>query len=387
MGVVWQWMKRAALALFFAAEDAAEDQPLNFSYGGQAVIEGVMMRGQYVAAVAVRRPKYELVASLAAEGGAYAATVPGRRKKGRSVVVDGVRILDRFKPELDKASLMGDIAIKEVPLNKALYRGRIAKLPFVRGLVLLWDALGLGTQALMWSADVALEEEDEDFDFSFESAAGIGLVAFSLAMGIGLFFVLPAAASAFIRWVIGMDSKLIADIIEGVIKLALLIGYIWAIGFMEDVKRLFGYHGAEHKTINTYEAGAELTPDDVAQHSIQHPRCGTAFLLTLVVLSVLIHIITGRPDNVILLLLSRVGLIFPIAGIAYEIIRFTAKHEDNPIIRVMIKPNLALQNLTTRPPDRGMLEVGIAALERVLAAERAAQPVSEDVVPAAVSGD
>jgi uncharacterized protein YqhQ len=297
------------------------------AYGGQAVIEGVMMRGQYVAAIAVRNPK-------------------------------------------------GAIVTKEVPLNAALYRGRIAKLPFVRGLVMLWDALVLGTSALMWSADVALEEEEE-VEFSFEGAAGIGLVIISLALMIGLFVAIPAAVSAFVKNVTGMHSRLLADLIEGVVKLAMLVGYIWIIGHMNDVKRLFGYHGAEHKTINAYEGGAELTPETVATYPIQHPRCGTAFLLTVVVISVFIHILVGRPPGVILLVLARIGLIFPIAGIAYEFIRFTSKHLDNPLIRLIIKPNLALQSLTTKQPELKMIEVGIASLERVLEAERAGAPVPE----------
>jgi len=245
----------------------------------------------------------------------------------------------------------------------------------VRGLIGLWDALGLGTRALLWSSDVALEEED--VDFSFEGAAGLGMVVVSLGLGIGLFFVLPAAISAGVRSLTGIDSKLMADVVEGVIKLSILIGYIWGIGRLPDVKRLFGYHGAEHKTINAYEAGADLTPESVARYPIEHPRCGTAFLLTLVVLSVAIHIITGRPDGLLSLLASRVLLIFPIAGLAYEVIRFTAKHLDNRFIRWIIKPNLALQGLTTREPDESMLEVAIVALERVLAAERAALPAAE----------
>jgi uncharacterized protein YqhQ len=348
---LWRAVKGSTLALITAADaafnspdsppeagtDSGEEQ-LNFWYGGQAVIEGVMMRGQQIAAIAVRNPE-------------------------------------------------GEIIINEQPLNAALYRGRVARMPFVRGLVLLWDARVLGSRALMWSADVALEEED-DIEFSFEGAAGVGLVAVSLAFGIGLFFVLPAGISALIKDATGMDSKLMADVVEGVIKLLMLTGYIWLIGHMQDIKRLFGYHGAEHKTINAYEAGAVLTPETTARYPIQHPRCGTAFLLTLVVLSVLIHIVTGRPDSVLLLLLSRIGLIFPIAGTAYEVIRFTAKHLDNPIIRLVIKPNLALQNLTTRNPDHGMLEVGIASLERVLAAERAALPAASPMTAAVgSSGD
>lgn len=351
---LWRSGAAATAGLLNAIDDAArQDDPdtgpdsepdsgqtapkeMGFSYGGQAVIEGVMMRGQYAAAIAVRHPNQEIV-------------------------------------------------IKEVPLNAALYRGRIARLPFVRGLVLLWDALGLGTRALLWSADVQLEEE-EDVDFSLDGAAGAGLMVVSLALGIGLFFVLPAAGSAAVKEFTGLDSKLVADIVEGFIKLGMLTGYIALIGQMEDVKRLFGYHGAEHKTINAYEAGADLTPEVVDKYPIQHPRCGTAFLLTLVVLSVLVHIVTGRPDNLFWLLASRVLLIFPIAGLAYETIRFTAKHLDNPLIRFMIKPNLALQNLTTRQPDHGMLEVGIAAFERVLASEQAAVPLREASVTHVATG-
>ncbi len=333
----WRVFAMTMAALLRAADDAGmadtentDEKPREFFYGGQAVIEGVMMRGQYAAAISVRHPT-------------------------------------------------GAIVTKSVPLNKTLYRSRIVKIPFVRGLVMLWDALVLGTRSLMWAADVALEEE-EDVDFSLEGAAGVGLVVISLAFGIGLFFVLPAAISEGVARLTGLDSKLAVDIIEGLVKLALLLGYIWAIAFMEDVKRLYGYHGAEHKTINAYEDGAELTPDVVKTYPIEHPRCGTAFLLTLVSLTVLIHIFTPRPDFLPLLFLWRIVLIFPIAGIAYETIRFTAKHLDNPLIQIMIKPNLALQHLTTREPDRRMVEVGIWSLKRVLEAETAGVELTETTV-------
>jgi uncharacterized protein YqhQ len=288
-----------------------------FSYGGQAVIEGVMMRGAHKVAVAVRNPK-------------------------------------------------GEIVIHEEPLNAALYRGRIAKTPFLRGLIGLWDALGLGTRALMWAADVALGEEDGG---AFNGPVGYATLVVSLLFGIGLFFIVPTAAASGLESLLGLhDKSFVVNLLEGVVRLALVVGYIGVIGLMPDVKRLFGYHGAEHKTINAYEAGAELTPEIVAQYPIEHPRCGTAFLLTVVVVSVLVFSVLGRPPF-IWLVISRVLLVPVIAGIAYEYIRFTAKHMSNPIVRALIIPNLALQHLTTRTPDLTMIEVGIAAFKRVLVSE------------------
>lgn len=309
--------------------------PKQFSYGGQAVIEGVMMRGAHKAAVAVRKPSQ-----------------------------DG----------------KGEIVIHEQPLNATLYRGWISKTPFVRGLVGLWDALGLGTRALLWSADVALAEEEKagaagetgekkDASSIFNGPLGYGTLAISLAMGVGLFFLLPTSAATGIEQLLGLQAyPFLVNLIEGVIQLTILIVYISLISLMPDVKRLFGYHGAEHKTINAYEAGAELTPEVVAGYPIEHPRCGTAFLLTVAFVSVLVFSLFGRPPF-LLLILSRVILIPVIAGIAYEVIRFTAKNMHNPIVRIIIIPNLALQHLTTRQPDLGMIEVAIAAFKRVLASE------------------
>lgn len=298
---------------------------IKFSYGGQAVIEGVMMRGAHMAAVAVRDPK-------------------------------------------------GQIVVHETPLNRTLYRGRIIKTPFVRGVVGLWDALGLGTRALMWSADVAVGEEEK---VDFNGPVGWATIAFSLALGIGLFFLLPTTAATGIGNLLGLTpdgsapigfNAFLVNLIEGVIQVSLLVAYIWAIGRIPDVKRLFGYHGAEHKTINAYEAGAELTPEVVHNFPIEHPRCGTAFLLTVAFVSVLVFSLLGRPPFA-LLILSRVLLIPVIAGIAYETIQFSARHRKNPLVRTLIKPNLALQHLTTRQPDPHMLEVAIVAFKRVLVSE------------------
>ncbi len=293
--------------------------PKEFSYGGQAVIEGVMMRGAHKFAVAVRNQQ-------------------------------------------------GNIVIHEQALNAALYRGRIAKTPFLRGLVGLWDALGLGTRALMWSADVAIKE-DEDDTTTFSGPVAIGTLAVSLLFGVGLFFLFPTAAASGVEHLLGLQAYPFAvNLIEGVIQLALLIGYLSLISLMPDVKRLFGYHGAEHKTINAYEAGAELTPEIVSTYPIEHPRCGTAFLLTVFFVSTLIFSLLGRPPF-LLLILSRIVFIPLLAGISYEIIRFTAKNLNNPIIRIIIIPNLALQHLTTRQPDLKMIEVAIASFKRVLVSE------------------
>lgn len=296
-----------------------------FNYGGQAVIEGVMMRGAHSAAVAVRNAD-------------------------------------------------GEIVVHETPLSRRLYRGRIIRTPFVRGVVGLWDALGLGTRALMWAADVAVGEDD---DVDFNGPIGWATIGLSLLLGMGLFFLVPTLGAAGIGNLLGLTpdgsapigfAAFLVNLIEGIIQITLLISYIWAIGRIPDVRRLFGYHGAEHKTINAWEAGAELTPEVVDGFPIEHPRCGTAFLLTVAFVSVLVFSLLGRPP-LPLLILSRVVLIPALAGIAYEVIQFSARNFHHPVVRVLVRPNLALQHLTTRQPETHMLQVAIVAFERVLVSE------------------
>lgn len=301
-----------------------------FNYGGQAVIEGVMMRGSQGMAVAVRDPD-------------------------------------------------GNIQVHEEPLNAAMYRGWVARMPFVRGLTLLWDALGLGMRSLMYSADVAVGEEAE-----FSGPLAWGTIAFSLALSVGLFFLAPAAAADGLHRLTGIESPLLGNVVEGLIRLGLIVGYVWGIGKMPDIRRLYGYHGAEHKAINAYEAGAPLTVESVDRYPLEHPRCGTAFLLSVVIISILVFALLGRPATIWLRLASRLILLPVIAGIAYEYIRFTARNMDKTVIRLIAQPNLALQRLTTRPPDASMIECSITALERVLAAEQieVEQP-SEETAPAA----
>jgi uncharacterized protein YqhQ len=306
----------------------------NFSYGGQAVIEGVMMRGSKALSVAVRNPK-------------------------------------------------GEIVIHTEPLDPRIYGGRLAKIPFARGVTLLWDALGLGIKSLMFSAEVALEDEKEEGSGNvFEGPTQWVTVAISLTFSILLFFVVPVLLVGLIERLFNLElAHVVSNIIEGIIRLLFLIGYISLIGLMSDIKRLYGYHGAEHKTINAYEAGADLTPASVARFSLQHPRCGTAFLLTVVVISILFFSLL--PDfNLILRVISRIILLPVVAGVAYEFIRFTAQHQDKRLIRAITRPNLALQRLTTREPDEGMLAVAIAAFEQVVVSE-VKEPIIADPQPLA----
>lgn len=274
------------------------------TYGGQAVIEGVMMRGSQNVVIAMRAPNNEII--LHAE-----------------------------------------------PLT-GIYRSKILKIPFVRGVIALWDALGLGMRALTISANVQTGEDEK-----LEGPALYLTLGFSLALGIGIFFLVPVGIGYLGERFLGMNSWW-SNLLEGILRLGLLVGYIWAVGRIPEIRRVFAYHGAEHKTINAFEAGAVMEPQSVASFPLEHTRCGTAFLLTLVVLSVLFFSLLG-PLPVGLRLLSRIIMLPVLAGVAYEYIRWTARHIESPFVQKIIKPNLALQRLTTCEPTIEMLEVSIAA--------------------------
>lgn len=295
-----------------------------FYYGGQAVMEGVMMRGRKQMAIAVRAPN-------------------------------------------------GEIVMHEEPLTAAIYTRKWGQWPFVRGLGMLWDALGLGMRALIWSADVALQEEGQE-PVKFSGPVAWTTIALSLTLAVGIFFLLPTLAA---KWLAPLGANgLVVSIVEGVIRLALFLVYLWAIGFMPDIRRVFAYHGAEHKTINAYESGVPLTPANVTRFSTSHTRCGTSFLLTVMIIAIIVFA-PFHFDNLFLRLLSRIILIPVVAGIAYEFMRFTAGHQDNPLVRALIVPGLQLQKLTTREPDERMLECAIAALKPVLAADGIVLPMVE----------
>jgi uncharacterized protein YqhQ len=257
----------------------------------------------------------------------------------------------------------GQIVTKVEALS-GIYKTRISKIPFLRGLIMLWDSLGLGMRALTDSANLQTGEEEK-----LEGPALYLLLGLTFLIGIGIFFLVPAGVGwlteRFLHW-----NAWWSNLLEGILRLLMLVGYIWGIGFAPDIARVFAYHGAEHKTINAYEDGADLTPGFVARYSVAHTRCGTAFLLTLVVLSLFVFTLLG-PLPLGWRLLSRILMIPLLAGVAYEYLRWTADHVKSPFVRFIIKPNLALQSLTTRQPDEQMLEVAIAAFQTMRQAEGA----------------
>ena len=311
-------------------------------YGGQAVIEGVMMRGRRFVACAVRDPQ-------------------------------------------------GNIVTTSEPLSSAIYASGWSKIPFLRAVTILWDTLVLGTKMLMYSANIAVEEETEKEiratpasarDASVAPSAiplgvALGTVLVALAFGIGLFFVLPLALVNFADPYLtasfaSMDTaSLASNVLEGLIRLALLLAYIYLIGLMPDVRRVFQYHGAEHKTIAADEAGVSLVPETIQQYSKEHPRCGTGFLLVVVVVSIFVFALLGRPP-IEWRIVSRIVLVPVVAALSYELIKFSAAHKTNPLLNyLVVRPSLVLQSLTTREPDAKMIEVAVAALQKVKAVEYA----------------
>lgn len=257
----------------------------------------------------------------------------------------------------------GHIVTRTEPLNRTVYASRLLRLPFLRGLVLLWDALVLGTRMLAFSASVAVAEEEEQGELQGWALGATMLL--SLVVAVALFFLLPLGIS---RLLLPGSSHLLANLVEGVVRLAIVLGYLLAIGRLEDIRRVFGYHGAEHKTINCLETGLELNVENAARCPTTHPRCGTAFLLWVVVVSVLVFSLLGRPP-LAWLVASRVLLLPLIAGLSYELLRLGARHYGRPWVRRLLAPSLVLQGLTTREPDRAMLEVAIQALQLLLAEE------------------
>jgi len=285
-------------------------------YGGQAVIEGVMIRGRRTVALACRKPN-------------------------------------------------GDIYRYREPLRSPLVRSRIARLPFVRGVVVLWESLDYGIRMLMRSAEVQLEQEEQLGKGGNTLIMGVALVGALL-----LFIGVPYLATSLARAVI--PSSVVLNVTEGLIRLALLIGYLVAISFLPDVRRVFAYHGAEHMTIHAFEHGDPLTPARIEPYPTAHPRCGTAFLLLVVVVSIVIFAFLPRV-NLFVDLVVRLALVIPVASISYEALRLGAAHERSPVMRLLVAPGLLLQRVTTRRPDARMIEVAVASLEEAIAGDREAE--------------
>lgn len=254
----------------------------------------------------------------------------------------------------------GEIVTKREELGGA-YSGPVRLIPFIRGVIVLWETMALGIRALNFSSNVALGEEDE-----ISSSTMWLMAVFSLSIVAVIFFAGPLFLADWLQGV--LDSHLLVILVEGLIRLGVVVAYVGGIGLLPDIRRVYAYHGAEHKTIHALEHGDPLEPAAIQKYSPAHVRCGTSFILTIVVVSIVVFAAVGNPDLWIRVV-SRIVLIPVIASVAYEGIRLGGAFESNPITKVLMWPNLALQVLTTRQPDDAQVEVAVAALREVLEAE------------------
>jgi uncharacterized protein YqhQ len=310
----------------FRAELVAQrDAPV----GGQAVLEGVMMRGVSTWAVAVRKPAPEQLR----EGGLAAEEVP-----------------------------LGDIEVVSHPLTSVLKKHRILRLPLVRGVVALGESLAIGFKALGISANAQLPEDEEQIS----GGVWAGTVVLAVLLAVGLFFVVPVGLTSLIKDQLG--SSLLFWLVEGLLRTTIFLGYLVLLSRLRDLRRVFEYHGAEHKTISCYEAGLPLTPENAQRFSRLHPRCGTSFLLVVMIVSIFVFAPIGLPAWYLLVATRIIGVPL-IAGISFELIKFAGKNRRRRWVRAVMYPGLMLQKLTTREPDADQLAVAIAAMDAVLEME------------------
>ena len=289
-----------------------------FHYGGQAVIEGVMMRGQKAMVTAVRRPG-------------------------------------------------GGLAIDVQPLA-TIYTSRVRRTPLIRGIIVLLEAMVLGIKSLLYSANVSLEEEEAKISGGLVWA----MVAVSLVFAVALFFMAPLFLTKLLDPY--LNSPLIFNLIDGFIRLIIFIAYLKLMTLVPDIKRVFAYHGAEHKTVNAYEDGAPLEVEAARKYSTAHVRCGTSFLFVVLIIAIIVFALVGLP-SLWLMVLSRILLIPVIAALGYEVIYFGANHTKNSLVRAVVAPGLWLQALTTREPDDSQLEIALAALKKVIEVDQLEEPV------------
>jgi len=267
----------------------------------------------------------------------------------------------------------GGISMATEPLAP-VYTGRLRNIPMVRGLIVLAETLVLGIRALLYSANVAVGGEDgED---KLPAGVAWGAIILGLGLGVALFFVVPLFITRSLDTHI--KSAVVSNLVEGGFRIAIFLAYLWAVNLIPDVRRVFAYHGAEHKVINAYEAGVPLETETVQNYSTAHARCGTAFLLVVMVLAILVFAFLGRPV-LWLRVVSRVALIPVIAGLSYELIRLQARHVHNKLVRLVLVPSLALQRLTTRQPQKEQIEVALSALKQVLEADKPAQELASEI--------
>ena len=314
---------------------ASDDLPV----GGQAVLEGVMMRGVSTWAVAVRKPTADQLRG-------------GRRL------------------ESDEAAL-GDIEVCSYPLVSVLKRHRWLRWPIIRGVVALGESLKIGLDALNISVNAQVPEGEEPIS----GGTWIGTVVLALTLAIGLFFLLPVGLTSLIKD--SLPNSLVFVVVEKLIRIAIFLIYLWSVSRLRDLQRVFEYHGAEHKTISCYEAGLALTPENAQQFSRLHPRCGTSFLLIVMIVAIFVFAPLGTPAWY-WLFASRIVGIPLVAGLAFEVIKWFGRNRSKRWARALMAPGMKLQLLTTREPDLGQLAVAIAALEAVLAVESPSDAGEED---------
>jgi uncharacterized protein YqhQ len=285
-----------------------------FNYGGQAVIEGVMIRGRSSVVTAIRRPN-------------------------------------------------GEIAVNTKPVP-SVTKSKVRRIPFIRGVVVLFEAMILGINSLMYSANVSLEEEQEELS----KKALAGMIISGAALVVVLFFLAPLFLTKLVNSFLP-DNSITFMLVEGLIRMAIFIGYLKVVGLMPDIKRVFTYHGAEHKTVNAYEAGVPMEPASIQQYSRAHVRCGTSFLFFVLLVAIIVFTLVGR-QVLWLMVIYRIILIPVIMGIGYEIIYFGARHTNNWFMKLVLAPGLWMQSLTTGEPDDKQIEVAIAAMNKAVEMDR-----------------
>ncbi|HSC04304.1 MAG TPA: DUF1385 domain-containing protein [Solirubrobacteraceae bacterium] len=305
---------------------ASRDAPV----GGQAVLEGVMMRGVNAWALAVRKPP-----------------------------ADG--------------QVLGEVDVQEFPLESWAKRRRIYRLPVIRGVVALVESLAIGMRALGLSANAQLPEEDMEIS----GGAWVGTIAVASLFAIGLFFVVPVGLTSLVKDQLGSSVAFWA--VEGVLRTSIFLGYLVLLSGVRDLRRVFEYHGAEHKAISCYEASDELTPERAALYSRLHPRCGTSFLLIVMIMAIFVFAPIGLPAWWILVLTRIIGVPV-IAGLSFEVIKWAGRNRRHGWVRAIMYPGLQLQRLTTREPDLDQLAVSISALKAVLARQEGSGVSAEDLV-------